>query len=294
MLRQHLPKAWQRCGIAYPQPTRRYGSNGQHAGMAIAKGWEDYRWEPNMHPLHNKIALVTGAASGLGAAIAKQLVGAGARVALADLPSGQGGKVGKVALCSDGWGTATMSLHFDVSKPAEVAEAMAALQAQWGGLDILVNNAGTDHTASIDEIGEQEWRRVVDTNLYGPFLLTKAALPLLRQSDAGRGGHIVNVASTASLRAWPNASAYHASKWGLRGLSEAMHTELRALGIRVTTLFAGGMRTPFLLERFPDIDQTLLQDPDNVASMVQFLLGMPRGSVVAEVMVLPDQETSWP
>ena len=140
----------------------------------------------------------------------------------------------------------------------------------------------------------REWTRIVETNLFGPFLLAKAALPLLRAADAGRGGHIVNVASTASLRAWPNASAYHASKWGLRGLSEAVHAELRAAGIRVTTLIAGGMRTPFLLERFPDLDPDVLQAPENVARTVLFLLSMPRGSVVAEVMVLPDRETSWP
>jgi NAD(P)-dependent dehydrogenase (short-subunit alcohol dehydrogenase family) len=134
----------------------------------------------------------------------------------------------------------------------------------------------------------------VATNLLGPFLLCKAALPALRKSDAGRGGQIVNIASTASLRAWPNASAYHASKWGLLGLSRALHAELRAAGIRVSTVVAGGMRTPFLLERFPDLDPAKLQDPANVAEAVHFLLSMARGSVVAEIMVLPEEETSWP
>src|SRR5690606_22101513 len=131
-------------------------------------------------------------------------------------------------------------------------------------------------------------------NLMGPFLLCKAALGALKSGDGGRGGMIVNVASTAALRAWPNASAYHASKWGLLGLSRALHSELRASGVRVGTVIAGGMRTPFLLDRFPDLDPSKLQDPSNVAEAVHFMLAMPRGSVVAEVMVLPEEETSWP
>lgn len=244
-----------------------------------------------MDTLKDKTVLVTGAGSGLGAAISRKLVHAQARVVLADIDAG---KVAHIASTIDPSGLSTMAMNFDVGQQSSIADALAAVRERWGGLDVLINNAGTDHTASIDEIESQEWTRVVQTNLFGPFLLSKAALPMLRESDRGRGGHIVNVASTAALRAWPNASAYHASKWGLRGLSEAMHVELRASGIRVSTLFAGGMRTPFLLERFPDLNPDVLQDPDNVASTVLFLLGMPRGTVIAEVMVLPDQETSWP
>ena len=100
---------------------------------------------------------------------------------------------------------------------------------------------------------------------------------------------------TAWLEASPaNASAYHASTWGLLGLSRALHSELRSSGIRVGTIVAGGMRTPFLLERFPDLDPAKLQDPANVAEAVHFMLALTRGSVVAEIMVLPEQETSWP
>lgn len=96
------------------------------------------------------------------------------------------------------------------------------------------------------------------------------------------------------VRAWPNASAYHASKWGLVGLSHALHAELRGSGIKVSAVIAGGMRTPFLLERFPDIDVELLQDPMNVARAVKFVLTQPPETVIPEVMVLPMRETSWP
>jgi short-subunit dehydrogenase len=107
-------------------------------------------------------------------------------------------------------------------------------------------------------------------------------------------GHVVNVVSTASKRAWPNASAYHTTKWGLLGFSHAMHAELRPHGIKVSAVLPGGMRTPFLLDRFPDIDPDCLQDPMNVAQAVRFVLTMPDETVIPEVMVIPMRETSWP
>jgi short-subunit dehydrogenase len=107
-------------------------------------------------------------------------------------------------------------------------------------------------------------------------------------------GDIVNITSTAAKRAWPNASAYHASKWGLLGLSHALHAELRPHGIRVTAVVAGGMRTPFLLDRFPDLDPSALQDPADVAQAILGVLLLPRATVVPELTVLPVRETSWP
>ncbi len=156
---------------------------------------------------------------------------------------------------------------------------------------MLVNNAGTDVTLPLDALSIGQWDRVLRTNLHGPFLFAKAVLPTMKQQ--GRG-HIVNITSTAARRAWPNASAYHASKWGLLGLSHALHTELRPHGIKVTAVITGGMRTPFLLDRFPDIDVSTLQDPANVARVVHFVICQPEETVIPEIMVLPMRETSWP
>ncbi|MDB5895926.1 MAG: short-chain dehydrogenase [Rhodoferax sp.] len=241
--------------------------------------------------IQGKTVLVTGAASGLGLAIARRLLEAGAFVALLDRDAD---KTRAVAAQLDPRQERSIALAADVGDAQAVADAVAKTVGRFGALDVLVNNAGTDVTASLAEVDIGAWDKVLDTNLRGPFYLAKAALPALRASDDGRGGHIINIASTAALRAWPNASAYHASKWGLLGLSRALHAELRSAGIRVSSVIAGGMRTPFLLERFPDLDPNALQDPANVAEAVHFMLAMPRGSVVAEVMVLPDQETSWP
>jgi NAD(P)-dependent dehydrogenase (short-subunit alcohol dehydrogenase family) len=156
---------------------------------------------------------------------------------------------------------------------------------------VLINNAGTDVTLPLDELSIEQWDRVLRTNLRGPFLLAKAVLPTMKRRGAG---HIVNIASTAALRTWPNASAYHASKWGLLGLSHALHAELRPHGIKVTAVIVGGMKTPFLLDRFPDIDVSTLQDPTVVARAVCFVVRQPQETVIPEIMVLPMRETSWP
>jgi len=121
--------------------------------------------------------------------------------------------------------------------------------------------------------------------------MARHAIRLMKQNG---GGNIINIASTASLRAWANASAYHASKWGVLGFSRALHVEGRPYNIKVTGLVSGGMRTPFLLDRFPDIDTSTLQDPANVARSVLFVLDQPEDCVIPELMVVPMKETSWP
>jgi NAD(P)-dependent dehydrogenase (short-subunit alcohol dehydrogenase family) len=241
--------------------------------------------------LAQRTALVTGAASGLGAALARNFFGAGARVVLADLRIEQ---AREVARHIDPEGQRTHAIACDVSQADSAEAAVRQAVEHFGGLDVLVNNAGTDVTIDLAQLSVADWDRVLGTNLRGPFLMSKAALSALRHGDEGRGGHIVNIASTASRRAWPNASAYHASKWGVVGLSQALYAELRSQGIRVSTVIAGGMKTPFLLDRFKDIDQSKLQDPANVAEAVRFVLSMPRETIIPEIMVLPLQESSWP
>ncbi|MEI2415159.1 SDR family oxidoreductase [Orrella sp. JC864] len=236
--------------------------------------------------LQDKVVLVTGGGSGLGAEICLTLAQAGMRVAVADLrlPSAQD----TVRRIESAGGT-SWAVELDVGSAEDVQAGLADTVARHGRLDAVVNNAGVDVTAPIGELSVQDWERVLRTNLTGPFLMAKLACQHLPQ-----GGHIVNIASTAARRAWPNASVYHASKWGLMGLSQALHSELRGAGIKVSAVIAGGMRTPFLLSRFPDIDEGCLQDPANVARAVKFVLQQPDETVVPEIMVLPMRETSWP
>jgi NAD(P)-dependent dehydrogenase (short-subunit alcohol dehydrogenase family) len=235
--------------------------------------------------LEGRVVVVTGGGSGLGAAICRALAAAGAHVVVTDADAD---RAAKTAETLDGAGRA---VRLDVTDELAAADALERAASEHGRLDVLVNNAGVDVTKSISEMSVAEWDRVIAVNLRGPFVLAKLAFEHMREAG---GGHIVNIVSTAARRAWANAAAYHASKWGLLGLSHAMHVEGREHGIRVTALIAGGMRTPFLLDRFPDIDRSVLQDPENVAEAVRFVLMQPRGTVIPELMVLPERETSWP
>jgi NAD(P)-dependent dehydrogenase (short-subunit alcohol dehydrogenase family) len=236
--------------------------------------------------LNQKVVVVTGGGQGLGAAICGELAQAGASVFVADRSERAEG----VAAALTREGRRAYALRGDVGDPDDVRRFVDEAQKRFGRLDAVVNNAGIDRTTGVDELEIDDWDAIIRTNLRGPFLLSKFALPMLRESQ----GDIINVASTAAKRGWPNASAYHASKWGLLGLSYAMHAEFRAHKVRVTAVIAGGMRTPFLLERFPDLDPSKLQDPRDVARAVRFALSQPRESVVAEITVLPVQESSWP
>ena len=236
-----------------------------------------------------RVVLVTGGGSGLGEAICRDLGAAGAAVVVADVDVERADRTAR--MITAGGGTALVR-PLDVANAAQARDTIAAIVAEHGRLDVLVNNAGVDVTKSVTELSVEEWDRVLAVNLRGPFLLSKAAFEQMRMQEDG--GYVVNIVSTAARRAWANAAAYHASKWGLLGLSHALHVEGREHRIKVTALIAGGMRTPFLLERFPDIDQAVLQDPASVAAAVRFVLCQPRGTVIPELLVVPERETSWP
>jgi NAD(P)-dependent dehydrogenase (short-subunit alcohol dehydrogenase family) len=238
--------------------------------------------------LRGKTAFVTGAASGLGAALVRSLAAAGADIVAADI---RPAALQAIVPSLREHGVRVEAIGLDVADPVQALSAIESTLDRMGRLDILVNNAGTDVTLPIGELREADWLRVIGTNLNGPFLLAKHAAAAMRLQNTG---DIVNIASTAAKRAWPNASAYHASKWGLLGLSHALHAELRPHGIRVTAVVAGGMRTPFLLDRFPELDPEVLQDPLDVAQAILGVLLLPRTSVVPELTVLPVRETSWP
>lgn len=242
------------------------------------------------HPvsLNGQAALVTGGASGLGAALCEQLAARGARVMVADLKEQAAQEKARqlVAL-----GYSAEALGCDVGDSEQAAHAVRHTIDRFGSIDVLVNNAGVDITCGIAELEISQWQRVLQTNLHGPFVMAREAA----RHMMGHGrGQIVNVTSTAAKRQWPNASAYHASKTGLLALSHALHAELRPAGIKVTAVIAGGMLTPFLLDRFPGIDRSALQDPAHVALAICEVLELPAATAVPEITILPMRETSWP
>jgi NAD(P)-dependent dehydrogenase (short-subunit alcohol dehydrogenase family) len=242
--------------------------------------------------LKGKTVLITGAGSGLGEATAHAFASAGSSVACLDINEIAAKRVSNEMKPQD---SASIALGCDVSDAESVFHAVNMVHMQFGRLDILVNCAAIDYTLSVDEMTIEQWDQVIAVNLRGPFLLAKAVLPIMQHQ---RSGHIINIASTAATRAWANASAYHASKWGLVGFSRGLSVEGRSAGIRVTTIIPGGMRTHFF-DRFveqgiPLPDQNNLQDPANVAEVIVFAAQVPPESALQEVIITPMTETSWP
>lgn len=236
----------------------------------------------------SKVALITGGGSGLGTAICYSLAEAGATIVVADVRSDTAEKVASKLRAE---GSEAMSVVLDVSDENSAAQAIKQVTDKYGKIDFLVNCAGTDLTVPIEELSVKDWHRIIGVNLDGPFIMSKLAFEVMKKQG---GGHVINIVSTAAKRAWANASVYHASKWGLLGLSHALHVEGRAQNIKVTAIISGGMRTPFILERFPDTPLENLQDPRNVADTIRYVLSQPAETVIPEVTVIPMRETSWP
>ncbi len=240
--------------------------------------------------LVGRFAVITGAGGGLGEATARALAGAGCGVALWDI---RGAEIQRVAESLSLLAGPVRADMVDVSRQEDVERAVERALEEFGRVDYLINVAGIDYTLPITALTVEQWDRIIGVNLRGPFLTTRAIFPVMQQQN---GGHIINVASTAAVRAWPNASAYCASKWGLIGFTRAVGTEGRPYNIRATVVIPGGMRTGFF-DR-PDLpikpDPSNLNDPANVARAIVFVLSQPPESVIQEICLTPLTETSWP
>jgi NAD(P)-dependent dehydrogenase (short-subunit alcohol dehydrogenase family) len=244
--------------------------------------------------LEGKVALVTGAASGLGEATARAFAAAGCRVACVDINEGAVRETAD-SLGREVGGADAVGIRCDVSDEVAVFAAVGSVAERFGRLDFAVNSAAVDYTLPLDDLSVAQWDRVLAVNLRGPFLVSKAALPVMRRQQSG---HIVNIASTAATRAWAGAAAYHASKWGLVGFTRALGVEGRADGVRATAVIPGGMRTHFF-DRFeeqgiPMPDPGNLQDPANVARVILLAVSLPRETALQEVIVTPLTEPGWP
>ncbi|MBR0775616.1 SDR family oxidoreductase [Bradyrhizobium diazoefficiens] len=194
-----------------------------------------------MPQAQQKVALVTGAARGIGLAAAKKFLAEGWRVALLDIE----GELLSRAVADIGRSEATLALTCDVSNRAAVDAAMTTLARQFGRLDALVNNAGIAVFAPLMETSDADWSRVLEVNLTGPFLCTKAAVPLMRD---GNSGAIVNITSISAVRASTLRSAYGTSKAGLAHLTKQLAVELASLNIRVNAVAPGPVDTAMAKE----------------------------------------------
>ncbi|HZB97031.1 MAG TPA: SDR family oxidoreductase [Candidatus Sulfotelmatobacter sp.] len=221
--------------------------------------------------------IVTGGASGLGAAVAHAVAEAGGSPVVFDVRPSR-----------DGIAHETV----DIGDREATEAAVQRVAEQTGGLDAVVTSAGTDSCGRLDEVDGAEWDRVIRVNLCGTAAVVRAALPHLKKSR----GRVVTVASTLGLRALPDATAYCASKFGIVGFTRALSKEV-AGEVGVTCLIPGGMSTAFFdgrIEKYKPAPDAPLNRPEDVAQAAIFALRQPWGCEVREILVTPSLETSWP
>ena len=228
--------------------------------------------------LSGKVVVVTGASSGLGAAFSMALVKKGAVV------HGLARRIKLLKALQESLGKTFHAVACDVTVEQEVANAFSRLSH----VDVLVNNAGVGRFRPVDEQSSSDWAVQVDTNLTGVFNCTRAVVPLMKAQNerTGFGGHIVNIASIAGHIGNANLSAYNATKFGLRGFSEATMKELRNDGIKVSCLCPGSVATEFGRKAGSHGAIQPMQ-PEDIASTVIHVLEAPDNYLISEVIMRP-------
>ncbi|MEP0545711.1 MAG: SDR family NAD(P)-dependent oxidoreductase [Rhodothermales bacterium] len=234
-----------------------------------------------MH-LQDKVAVVTGASRGLGRAFAEALAAKGAQV------YGLARSEGDLADVSAAIGDAFHPVECDVRDPDDVHRAFKTVSDDAGRCDVLINNAGLGRFGAVEDYDDDAWDVMMDTNVTGLFFCTRAAIPMMKAQNAasGFGGHIVNIASVAGLVGNPNISGYNATKFAVRGFSEAIMKELREDGIKVTCIYPGSVETHFADEAGSSGSANPMQ-PEDVADTVVHVIEGPDNYLISEVMMRP-------
>jgi NADP-dependent 3-hydroxy acid dehydrogenase YdfG len=232
----------------------------------------------------NRVAVITGASSGIGEAMARVLVAEGYRVALL------GRRLERITALADELGNGTIAIQADVTDRDSIVAAAERVQQELGGADILINNAGVMLTAPFASDKRSEHRQMVETNLLGAMTVTEVFLDQLRANK----GDLVNISSVAARVAPAGFAAYSATKWGLNGWSESLRVELQP-DIRVMVIEPGAVATELSDHITHDESKKSAQDyRDNVAmpaqdiaEVVAFALGRPKRITLNEILVRP-------
>ena len=245
-----------------------------------------------MQPFQGKVAIVTGASSGIGQGIAKRLGCDGARVIVDYIGTPEGAEETERAI--EQCGSQGKIVRADVTRQEDIAKLIDTAWDQFGSADILVNNAGMETKSMFWDTPEAEYDKIMAVNLRGPFFLTQAFVRRLR--DAKKPGRIINISSVHEDMAFPGFSTYCCSKGGLRMLMRNLSVELGPLGITVNNVAPGAISTPInksLLEDKPKLNALLgniplgrLGTPDDVAGLVAFLASDEASYITGSTFVI--------
>ena len=232
-------------------------------------------------PLSDQVAVVTGAARGIGEAIAHRLAAMGARVVLTARDQA---RLALVKTAIEQHGGRAFVLPCDLTDASAVAALGEKVAKEHGRCDILVNNAGAGVLRKpLIDLPVEEWDQMMHTNLRAPYLMMRSLAPLM---IAARSGHIINISSLAGKNILPEGAAYAASKWGLNGLTYSVAEELRQYNVRVSVIAPGSVNTHFGGPRGAKDPSRMIQ-PDDVAQVVAMLVTQAPTSFVSEVLLRP-------
>jgi 3-oxoacyl-[acyl-carrier protein] reductase len=236
----------------------------------------------NTSSVAGQVALVTGASRGIGLATARELGQMGARISICGRDRA---RLEQAAQSLRTHGIEVMAIAGDVTRSADVASMIAQTQRGVGPIEILVNNAGIGIFRPFHLHSETVWDAVINTNLKSMFLTCRAIAPEMMKR---RTGHIINISSLAGKNTFVNGAIYCASKWGVLGLSGCMAEELRAYGIRVSTICPGSVATEFS----PHVgkDPAKMLHAEDVAHAVAALVTQAPGSFISEVLMRPTEK----
>jgi NADP-dependent 3-hydroxy acid dehydrogenase YdfG len=239
--------------------------------------------------LSNQVVAVTGASSGIGEATALACARAGAMVALA---ARREDRIAALAERIAGEGGSALAVHTDVGREGQARAFIERTHAELGRLDVLVNNAGVMLLGPIAGASTEEWRRMIDANVYGVLYCTHAALPLMAAQGSG---HIINVSSVAGRVARAGSGVYNLTKFGVGAFSEALRQEAVPMGVRVTLVEPGAVATELPRHNRPEIVEQMAKRfegitplaAEDIASAVLYAIGQPANVSVNEVLVRP-------
>ena len=240
-----------------------------------------------MDKLKGKVAIVTGGGSGIGEGIALALAAEGAAVVICGR---RAAALARVVEAIRAVGGTARAVAADVSREDDVSRLVSETVEAFGTIHILVNNAGIDATdAPIHEYSIAEWDQVMATNLRGPFLMARAALPIMRQQSEG---HIINISSEAGLEYYDESGAYTVSKFGLNALGELLQLENQAHGIRVNTICPGMVLTE-MSQDSPGLDRGRCLFPEDIADLTLWLLTRRANIKIGRPILIQTMLNPW-